>query len=741
MRRPWWIAVLFFLAARALFSLELPPSPDGSLAGDLHTIQSFYPRLEGSEGEKRALSFIQSRLASLGAIFTPFDFSDSDFEHSFSSCIRVDVPGRLKDTLILAVPLDQRPDAEQSRDGAINIALALDLIRRSRGAPPPVSLTVLFLGAEFGDSDAYPMGSTLFLRDFQPDYRAAVVYLNLRDVPTRILVRGGGRGIVTPYWLMNMSVAALRAAQIPYVLRGVETQVFRLGTTNERMPIEPYLKAGYPSVELEGEYEAAPQRQAAVDWMDSLPAFLSGLLQEPRAGIPEDWDRHYLLFQEGDFSLIITERAYIAILIITLSGMLLYSLAFRKGMRRYTRTLGRNLPALLPVTGIAFLFLFAGTLTLDGIQAVRGFPSLWSYVPMQFLVLKACVALFLYSVLYNAARRLPFPRNGTFYSAAALFILLVDIAVVAVFNISFTYYFLWAFIFVFFSALARPRFAKVLLFLPAPFWGVRGLIEVFSMPALPLCHFLLLSPIWGNLFIAAACLPFILVVLRLGLVLPGRGMFRRRTREYVFAGVLVVGAGVLVARLMLFSPFSPISPQPVDVTQALEIGSKDEITGDTLSVESPAPLTSVMVHDAAGTRWIPSPGNSVKLPLRPPPASPVKITQNSSAFFSERTVTLEVAMPASPRGVVATLSSSGDFILFDSTFPSVRESPNRYRILIGAFAPNPMELQLTLPAGGTFTLDLAMEFDLPLIGADVAAGGDTRPSTRVRVQKSIQVKT
>ena len=222
MRRPWWIAVLFFLAARALFSLELPPSPDGSLAGDLHTIQSFYPRLEGSEGEKRALSFIQSRLASLGAIFTPFDFSDSDFEHSFSSCIRVDVPGRLKDTLIIAVPLDQRPDAEQSRDGAINIALALDLIRRSRGAPPPVSLTVLFLGAEFGDSDAYPMGSTLFLRDFQPDYRAAVVYLNLRDVPTRILVRGGGQGNRDAVLAHEHErCGACGQPQIPYVLRGV----------------------------------------------------------------------------------------------------------------------------------------------------------------------------------------------------------------------------------------------------------------------------------------------------------------------------------------------------------------------------------------------------------------------------------------------------------------------------------------------------------------------------------------
>lgn len=740
MHRSLWISLVFALAARAAFPLEQPSTREGSLAGDLRVIESFYPRLEGSEGEKRALSFIESRLSSFGVGYTPFDFSDSDFEHSFSTCLRVDLPGRVPDNLILAVPLDQQPDAEQGADGSITIALALDLIRRSRGSPPPVSLTVLFLGAEFGDSDAYPMGSTLFLRDFQPDYRVAVVYLNLHQVPTRILVRGGGRGIVTPYWLMNRSVEALRTARIPYLLRGDESQIFRMSSTNERTAIEPYLRAGYPSVELEGEYGTESPQQAA-DWMTSFPVFLSGLLQEAHAGIPEDWDQHYLLFQMGDFSLIITERAYITILVIALSGVLLYSLASREGMRKYIRTLVRNLPALLPVTGIAFLFLFAGTMILDGILSIRGFSSLWSYVPMQFLALKACVALFLYSALYNAARRLPFPRNGSFYSAAALFILLVDIAVVALFNISFTYYFLWAFFFVFLSALARPRYAKVLLFLPAPFWGIRGLVEVFTTPALPFCHFLLISPIWGNLFIAAASLPFILVVLRLGLILPGRGVFRRRTREYVFAGALFAGAAFLVTYLILFSPFSSAHPQPLDVTQALEIGPGNEITRDTLSVTSPAPLGTITVSDAAGTRTVAAQGTSAAVPLRPPSVSPVKITQGSSAFFSQRTVTLNVEMPTSPRATVATLSSGNDFILFDSTFPFIRESPNRYRILIGAFAPNPLELQLTLPAGGAFTLGIEMEFALPLIGAKVSAQGDTRPSTRVRVRKNLEVRT
>ena len=739
MRRFWWVVILFASAAPALYPQDLAHAGLPTTASDVAIIQSFSPRLEGSAGEKRTVSFIESRLTALGVRFTLFDFSDSDFEHSFSSCVRVDIPGRKPDTLVLAVPLDQPPDAEKGRDGAVNIALALELIRVWRNAPPPVSLTVLFLGAEFGDTDAYPMGSALFLRSFQPEYRTAVIYLNLLEAPARILVRGGGRGIVSPYWLMNRTVDALRAAAIPYQLRGIESQVFRISFASEKTIIEPYLKAGYPSVELEG--QGALEKSRAVEWMSSFPDFFTGLLRETAAGIPDDWDRHYLLFQVGDFSLIITERAYIIVLIVTLAGMLLYSLTFREGLRKYTRTLMRNLPALLPITGIAFLLLIAGTLTLQGIQAVRGFPALWSYVPLTFLILKACVALCLYGVLYNPARRLPFPRNGSFYSAAALFILLIDIAVVAVFNISFTWYFLWAFLFVFFSALARPRWAKVLLFLPAPYWGIRGLIEVFTMPALPLCHFLLLSPIWGNLFIAAACLPFILVVLRLGLMLPGWGIFRRRTRELVIGGVLFAAAATLGTSLALFSPFSPANPQPVIALQALEVGPTDKVTRDTLSVSSPAPLGAITVSDAAGTRTMAPGGTSLAVPLPLPATSPVRIAQDSASFFSQRTVTLGISMPASPRAIVVTLSSEEDFILFDCTFPFVRESPNQYRILIGAFAPDPLLLQLTLPAGGTYTVGLGMEFDLPLIGAQVGAAGATRTSTRVRVQKSIEVKT
>ena len=69
-----------------------PPSAT-ALESDLRTVSRFSPRPEGSPQEKALLAWIEARLSSRWVPFTPFDFSQSDFQHSFSSCLRVDLPG------------------------------------------------------------------------------------------------------------------------------------------------------------------------------------------------------------------------------------------------------------------------------------------------------------------------------------------------------------------------------------------------------------------------------------------------------------------------------------------------------------------------------------------------------------------------------------------------------------------------------------------------------------------------
>lgn len=746
-RMPFSYAVRSMVAfLLALFLLVLPiPAWTQAAAADspadavLREVQAYSPRQEGSASEGALLDWIAARAAKDGWRATPFDFGSADFEYSFSRCLRVDVPGRSRDTLIIAVPVDAAPDAPPAQDGSAGVAVAVDLLDHLRGSTPPLSLVVLFLGAELGGGDTYPMGSTLFLRTYQPDFRTAVLYLDVRAAPSRILLRGGGKGIVSPYWLMKRAVDSLEGAGVPLRLRSEEMLAFRLGVTNERTLVEPWLRAGYPAIGIQGEY-GKPSPGTPADVLASLSAFLAAFVEAGRAGIPEEWDRHYLLAQVGNRSFIVGETAYVAAVGGTFALVLLFAFIFVRRLRKYVRTLVRNLGAIVPLAVLAFAFLAAGTWAARAIPAARGFDRLWAYAPLEFLGLKVCVALFLYAALYNPLRRLPFPRNGSFYSAAALLFLLVETAVVAVYDISFTAYFLWAFLFVFFSSLARNRWVKVALALPAPFWGLAGLVSLFLLPALPLCHVVTLSPIYGNLLVAGAALPFILVVARFGLLFKGRGMLKRGTREILLAGALAVAAGGLALHLFLFSPFSAANPQPLVAVQTVVVDPAGTTSSTTMGIQSPAPVRGVTLETADGSVALPSgrAGGPVALPAV---ESPVQVFMDSSRFLQQLNLTLQVDMPSRPRSFALSLDSAQDFVLYDSSFPARRIGPRSYRLLVGAFAPNPLTVQLSLPVDQAFTITVTAEFDAPLIGVDVHAPADARVATRVRVVRTLEVHT
>jgi hypothetical protein len=71
----------------------------------------------------------------------------------------------------------------------------------------------------------------------------------------------------------------------------------------------------------------------------------------------------------------------------------------------------------------------------------------------------------------------------------------------------------------------------------------------------------------------------------------------------------------------------------------------------------------------------------------------------------------------------------------------VRIGPHSYRLLVGAYPPDPLSLQVSLPIEQAFTLTLTAEFDAPLIGVEVKARPDARVATRVRVVRTLEVKT
>ena len=709
------IALLLALIAFPLFGQD--PEAQRILA-DYAALQLYYPRPEGSPAEKAALRFIEARLQQLGLAFRRFDFHESDLDHSFSSCLSVPVRGERDDKLLLAVPLNHPPEASRDLDGSIDIALALALLERMQRSRPPVSVEVLFLGAEFGQGPGYPMGSRLFLRSFTPGYRVMALYLNLRTIPTRVLIRPGGRGVQAPYWLIDRTTRALRAADLFFLLRGNETQIFRVGLTGERTIIEPLLAAGYPAVSLEGEYAGLPAGGEQA-WAASFLRFYDELLASFRGGIPETWDRHYLFFQVRNFYFRISEQLYLGLLIAVLSAVLAYSLAATRRLRRYLRLLGRDFWVLPLYLLFTFLLLFLATLALEGIQSLRNMTELWASLPLPFLAFKLAVPLLILFAVLPLLRRLHISRRGSFYSAAALLFLLLDIVVVAVINISFTYYFLWAFLFGLLFSAAPWRPLKLLAFLASPYWIVKTVLELFSLPVLRFTRFVLLSPIWGNMLLAVALLPFILMFIRLRMVVPLFRISGRRARQVAGASVSAAVLAGLAVFFLSYSPYGAERPQPISARYLFDELGRRQV----LRLESPAPLGRLSVWDGREFLAVDTRRRTWQENL--PGEEHLLATQVASqAFLDRRNITLDLQPRGEPAEVHVAVASPEEFVLYDASFPYQREPDGRrYVLLIGANPPLPLAVQVTLPQGRSFTVEITLEYERPPLDYQVYAPG------------------
>jgi len=727
--------LLFFLQAASLFCQSPLPPDSRALLEDYRQIRSLYPRLEGSQGEKELLSFIEQRLQSLRIPYSRLDFRESDKNHSFSSCLVASFRGELDDTLILSVPINHPVEMSEEFDGSINVALALSVAEHLSRETPPISVKILFLGAEYGQTRDYPMGSRLFLKDFFPDFKVMSLYLNLKRIPSRLYLRAGGRGIEAPYWLLDRCTVALEKTDIFFLMRGNENQIFRIGLTSEQTIIEPFLNAGYPAISFEGEYEDLSPRERE-NWVFSFNLFITEFLQGFSEGIPETWDRHYLFFQARNFYFSISEKMYLIVLLGVLAGILVYGLVFTRRLRKYLRILAHNIWALPLFFIFIFLLLFLSTWLIEGILRARNLVNLWEDLPLLFLGFKLAIPLAILFILLNLVKRFPIPRRGSFYSAAALLFLLLDIIVLGVINISFTYYFLWAFTFALLFSATSYRPLKVLLFLASPYWIVKSTVELFTLPRLEFCRVLLLSKIGGNLLLTVFLVPFILMFIRLKFIFPPTRIITNRIRSGLTAAVFgLILAGLLTA-FFVYAPYGPRRRQPVHAAYVI-----DEVAGKRyLELSSPAPLEDLKIRDGNTTISIDTRSRLYTLPLKRG-GEYLDTTISSVGFLDRKNVNLLLTPWSEPYRVRLKVSAEEEFVLFDANFPYTREPGGReYTILIGVNPPLPLNVQLTVPKNRTFSLGITLEYLRSPEGYDLR-GRFAAISNRLTFRRDLELKT
>ncbi len=694
MKKATTILLLLIFTINLYAALPVNINP-GSIITDFENISKLFPHTDGSAHEKQLIQYISERLDNMRVHYSVSDFSNASGYHSFSSIIEAKIEGEKKDELVLVIPLSRPLLYDEAPSGILNIITGLQLLEAMSEKTPPIGLKVLFIGGEWDEKEEFSPGSRLFLSNFFPNAPVAFLYLNFPENPGRVRLKTGGKGFIAPRWLIERVGQALNRTALDYYSISHETQIFRLGIGDENSNIAPFLEQGYPALALEGE-ETETDQDITV-WISNIISFINNFMEKSTDGFSTGGESHYQFIRIGGETKIISEAAYIRIIFFLSLLLIIYPFFARKRFSRYLNLIGKHIWIIPVMVGLIFLFLLLGTFFIETVLRVQNTPDLWKATPLSFFLLKISGALTLYWIVHKLLNRLPFSRRGNFYSATAIFLLIILFLLVCIINISFAYIVMWSLLFAFLFSIFRRRIIKLLCLLLSMVWLFYFSYVVFITPQIDLARILLFSRFAGNGFLALLLLPHIFLFIRLSFLfyIPRKGV-----RIGVDRGILIflfsftIGIGIF---LLSTSPYSEGTPQPLRINERIDLENQIK----TVLLESPAPFGVDEIEYSGRVLKVNPKSREANLPIGLCPPSP-EIDLQLIPFLGRQEIKLGLSITGEDQEnlhkVILTLRSPKEIILLDSNYPYSLDSVlDSARIHLGAYPPIPLEISLIVP--------------------------------------------
>ena len=692
------------LAAIAVLPIRAEAEP--SRRKILAAVRELGIRRENSPGERALFDFLESEAGRRSLPTSSIPIAEYSEKHSFSRILEVRIPGTGDGTLALVFPAT---DAGEWGDGAAGIAAALELMDRLARTPPPLEVRFAFPGAdeEFKGSQAY----AAYCAD---ESSLAVLRIEVSEGPAdAVELRIGGTGSLSPYWLLEAAVQAVRGLGLRDLVNANRSMIQRLGLTDDRTPLDPWFREDIPALTLRmgagPDSDNGPGPAGAVTVMEKL-------LRSLENGIPDRWDRQYVLFEAMGIRLAIRETLYVAIILSLYAALglvfVMDSLRRRDIIADELGRVPRGAAALLMV----FVALYFCVLTTGLFQALvlraAGSPEFWKVHPAAFSALRIGQLLTLFIALASLGARLRLlPRKAEFFRGSAIFVLGADVLLVSSVRLSLSLVFLWAFI----TAMLGRRLSRTTkstwpaaLALPVVLAPLAVLaVDLAGSPELAVFERFLMPGIVGIAYLGFLALPFLLLVVGLGEGLFGAGFYKIRTSMvfgFVFLVLSVTGGFLILADARGFRGTTEIS-----VREFLNQDSR----AVRIRIESPRPLPSFRLFREGWQAEV-SGGSSTEFVDSPSQDSFLSVSVSRELFLDRTKLNLSVSADDDPSEIRILISSPDSGSMYDSSFPfRSTEDGKGVEVYVGARPPDPVVVSLTVSRDFSASALVTAEYRFP----------------------------
>ncbi len=682
---------------------------------DVYRLQRTLPNDEASPGERELLEFISERIQRESAARSSVDHvklervehSSALSGHSFSDSLLVSIAGRTDQTLLILVPVNSPSYVQDLPFGAPGVIAALELILAHTEEIPEVALHVVFGTAARRDR---PLLQNTILERFDDSPPDAVVLVDILTTDRTMEIVSGSPGVVAPPWLIELVRQSTTGSGFTSRTLGTAEQIFRIGArpSGRDYLLEPFLNHGIPSVLL---VDGATARES---WQNDTPLRLTQfetfttadihtsarglftILSTITRDLPEltrsEWDRNAIRYTVRGREIVIGETEYLIFLLVSIGFVFAYAVTHRQALARYIRTVRRNFLSLPLLFGISYVFLLLFGQLSEMILVFRGTPELSRVLPIALFGFKIFGAFLLLQVTYLTIRGLPLSRNGSFYSAASVLMLLISVFVFGSLGIATAAPFVMALLATVLFTLTRNRVAKIVFLVLAAIPPAILTYSFLSLEEGATVARLVSDPV-TNLLPTLVVMPYLMLLVRMDFLfrhpVSGGRSFTMKIISTIVAAALIISA----IQLASGAPFSFQRLQRVRITEESDLGAGEA----TLVIESISEVLGLDIIHNGETKDLPRRSTRTQYEVSlPEPHLDLQVDEES--FLARRIVNVRITTDLDLESLEIALLSDEPLLIYQSTFPfRVSSAGNRVEFVSGRNPPNELELQFVIP--------------------------------------------
>ena len=666
----------------------------------IEQLSPFYPAQEHSEQADWIQNYIKNRLDKADIPYAEIPLNTLKDCHSFAKNISVVLPGTADQSLVIAVPMAEHGSATCT-------ALALEIAEHFSKLEHNSQIHILFLGADF-------IGAKVSAQELS-DGKHFLFYLNFQGVPDKIMLQTGNREHITPYWMVNSCNNSLRKSRLNFNLKPEQNILYNIGMIPDPSPLDIYLDADVTALMMYGNKGEKPQ--SASIWADSFCRFIEDF-EKQELTRHENEDQNYFIMQLGDIYYILTEFNIMIFFLLVTGSILFYIILHTRQAKHYVHIFLKNFFIIFWTTMMLFIFFQISTWISELFLAVTKLDNQWQAIIPELISLKVLITLVFLVLLLPTYSQFKQHNLSNFYSGSAVITALLDMVMFMAIDFSFAAYFTWSLLCIFMFAVAKRRYIKFIFMLLSGLFFIRTIYGILFYPALNLCHDLIFSSMWTNLYLAVFVLPFIFMGIRIFYVIPLKVHIKHKLSKAAGYAVMAILTVLAFRFIYLYRPFNETNRQLVN---AVEFYDLDEKRG-TLTLESGYKLGTLLVKTGDDEIAVNSKEKSVIYDIQKPKEE-ISVWAATSRFLERKTIDFHVATKGKPDQLYITFkapSKDEKILILDSTYP-YQIKDDTVSFFIGKNQPMPFDLKVTTNKNTAFDAQIdicysVMPFDFIFSG-------------------------